>query len=258
MAGVNELRGKVLEKYDLNKKEILNMEETMKDYEKMLEESYSLMGDGVHDTDELLAWRKAEEMKESQENFTVTVSGIVKGGVVADFEGIRAFIPISKLSLERIEDCNPFLGRELEVRVFEANMDDDKLILSAKEILKEKQEMSKKKKISDVTVGQVFHGVVATIKNYGAFVDIGDGMSGLVHISQISHSRIKHPGVVLKEGQEVDVKVIEIKDGKLSLTIKALIENPEEEVAEENIELPETEAIGTSLGDILKGLKIGK
>ena len=183
------------------------MEETMKDYEKMLEESYSLMGDGVHDTDSLLAWRKAEELKESQENINVTVSGIVKGGVVADFEGIRAFIPISKLSLERIEDCNPFLGKELEVRVFEANMDEDKLILSAKEILKERQELSKKKKVSDVQIGQVFHGVVATIKDYGAFVDLGDGLSGLVHISQISHNRIKHPKVVLKEGQEVEFNV---------------------------------------------------
>lgn len=234
------------------------MEETMKDYEEMLEESYSLMGDGVHDTDALLAWRKAQELKESQENIRVTVSGIVKGGVVADFEGIRAFIPISKLSLERIEDCNPFLEKELEVRVFEVNMEEDKLILSAKEILKEKQEMSRKKKVSDVAIGQVFHGVVATIKNYGAFVEIGDGLSGLVHISQISHSRIKHPGVVLKEGQEVDVKVIEIKDGKLSLSIKALLENPEEQAVEEAIELPKSEAIGTSLGDLLKGLKIGK
>ena len=86
------------------------MEESMKDYAQLLEESYSLMGDGVHDTDSLLAWRKAAELKESQENITVTVSGIVKGGVVADFEGIRAFIPVSKLSLERIDDCNPFLG----------------------------------------------------------------------------------------------------------------------------------------------------
>ena len=113
------------------------MEETMKDYAEMLEESYSLMGDGVHDTDSLLAWKKAKELKDSRENFTVTVTGIVKGGVVADFEGIRAFIPVSKLSLERIEDCNPFLGKELEVRVFEADMDGDKLVLSAKEILKE-------------------------------------------------------------------------------------------------------------------------
>ena len=234
----------------------MNMEETMKDYEEMLEESYSLMGDGVHDTDSLLAWRKAKELKESQENITVTVTGIVKGGVVADFDGIRAFIPASRLALERIDDCNPFLGRELEVRVFEADIDEDKLVLSAREILKERQEDMRKKKISDVKVGQVFHGVVATIKDYGAFIDLGDGLSGLVHISQISHERIKHPGVVLKEGQEVDVKVIDIKDGKLSLSIKALLENPEEPDVDDEIVIPESEEIGTSLGDLLKGLKL--
>ena len=233
------------------------MEETMKDFEAMLEESYSLMGDGVHDTDTHLAWRRAAELKESQENITVTVSEVVKGGVVADFEGIRAFIPISKLSLERIDDCNPFLYKEIEVRVFEADMDADKLILSAKEILKERQELSRKKKLSDVKVGQIFHGTVATIKDYGAFIDLGDGLSGLVHISQISHKRIKHPGVALKEGQEVDVKVIDIKDGKISLSIKALIENPEDLEAEAGeIEIPESEEIGTSLGDLLKGIKL--
>ena len=233
------------------------MAESMKDYEKMLEESYSLMGDGVHDTDTLLAWRRAEELKESQENIMVTVTGVVKGGVVADFEGIRAFIPISKLSLERIDDCNPYLEKELEVRVFEANMEEDKLILSAKEILKERQEESRKKKLSDVKEGQVFHGVVRTIKDYGAFIDLGDGLSGLVHISQIAHNRIKHPSVVLSEGQEVDVKVIGIKEGKISLSIKALLEEPEEPTAEEGgFELPESEEIGTSLADLLKGIKL--
>ena len=233
------------------------MEETMKDYEEMLEESYSLMGDGVHDTDTLLAWRKAAELKESQENITVKIIGIVKGGVVADFEGIRAFIPVSKLSLERIDDCNPYLEKEIEVRVFEANMDEEKLILSAKEILRERQDQNRKKKISDVKIGQVFHGTVATIKDYGAFIDLGDDLSGLVHISQISHERIKHPSVVLKEGQEVDVKVIESKDGKISLSIKALLENPEEpEPVAEEIKLPESEGIGTSLGDLLKGFKL--
>ena len=233
------------------------MGESMKDFEEMLEQSYSFMGDGVHDTDTLLAWKKAEEMKESQENTFVTVNEVVKGGVVADFEGLRAFIPISKLSLERVESCDPFLGKEIEVRVFEADMEADKLILSAKEILKERQELSKKKKLSDIKEGQVFHGVVATIKDYGAFVDLGDGLSGLVHISQISHSRIKHPGVVLKEGQEVDVKVIGIKDGKISLSIKALLEDTEEQaVAEEELVIPEVGEIGTSLGDLLKGLKL--
>ncbi len=232
------------------------MEETMNDYKEMLEESYSLMGDGVHDTDSLLAWKKAKELKDSQENITVTVTGIVKGGVVADFDGIRAFIPASRLSLERIDDCNPFLGKEVEVRVFEADMDADKLVLSAREIQKESRELSRKKKLSDVKVGQVFHGKVATIKDYGAFIDLDDDLSGLVHVSQISHERIKHPGVVLKEGQEVDVKVIDIKDGKISLSIKALIENPDEPAAEEAIEFPEAEGIGTSLGDLLKGFKL--
>ncbi len=232
------------------------MAETMKDYEEMLEESYSLMGDGVHDTDALLAWKKAAQLKESQENITVTVTGIVKGGVVADFDGIRAFIPASRLALERIDDCNPFLQKEIEVRVFEANMDEDKLILSAREILREKQDSNRKKKISDIKDGQIFHGVVATIKDYGAFIDLGDGLSGLVHVSQISHERIKHPGVVLKEGQEVDVKVIGIKDGKISLSITALIENPDEPVVEEDVSIPESENIGTSLGDLLKGIDL--
>ena len=233
------------------------MEESMKDYEEMLEESYSLMGDGVHDTDSLLAWKRAKALQESKEIITVTVTGIVKGGVVADFEGIRAFIPASRLSTERIDDCNPFLGKELEVRVFEADIDQDKLVLSAREILKERQEASRKKKLSDVKVGQVFHGTVATIKDYGAFIDLPDGLSGLVHVSQISHERIKHPGVVLKEGQEVDVKVIEIKDGKLSLSIKALLENPEEpDSSDEEIPIPESQDIGTSLGDLLKGFKL--
>ncbi len=232
------------------------MEESMKDYEEMLERSYSLMGDGVHDTDALLAWKKAEELQESQENIIVTVSEVVKGGVVADFEGIRAFIPISKLSIERIENCDPYLDKEIEVRVFEANMDEDKLILSAREILKERQEISRKEKMNDVKIGQVLHGVVATIKDYGAFVDLGSGLSGLVHISQISNTRIKHPGVVLKEGQEVDVKVIGIKDGKISLSIKALLDDEEEQAADEDIVLPESEGLSTSLGDLLDGLKL--
>ena len=233
------------------------MAESMKDYEEMLEESYSLMGDGVHDTDSLLAWKKAQELKDSQENITVTVTGIVKGGVVADFDGIRAFIPASRLSLDRVDDCNPFLGKEIEVRVFEANIDDDKLILSAREILKEKKEQNRKEKLSGIKVGSVYHGTVATIKDYGAFIDLGDDMSGMVHISQISHERIKHPGVVLKEGQEVDVKVIAIKDGKISLSIKALLENPDEPAPEDDkVAIPESEDIGTSLGDLLKGFKL--
>ena len=90
------------------------MAETMKDYEEMLEQSYSFMGDGVHDTDTLLAWKKAEELKDSQENITVTVNGVVKGGVVADFEGVRAFIPISKLPLKELTAVILFWKKRLK------------------------------------------------------------------------------------------------------------------------------------------------
>lgn len=234
------------------------MSESMKDFEAELEQSYSMMGDGVHDTDTLLAWQKAKELLESQENITVTINGIVKGGVTADFDGIRAFIPASRVTLERVDDLNPFLLKEITVRVIEADMEAEKLVLSAREILKEAAADIKKKKLSDIQIGAVMSGKVDSIKDYGAFIDLSDGLSGLVHISQISHERIKHPGVVLKEGQQVDVKVIDVKDGKISLSMKALIENPEEAdvPAEGEYELPETEALGTSMADLLKNFKL--
>ena len=90
--------------------------------------------------------------------------------------------------------------------------------------------------------------------DFGAFVDIGVHQDGLVHISQISLDRIKHPSVVLKEGQEVQVKVIGNKDGKISLSMKALLQEKEEE-EEVQVEIPETEEIGTSMGDLLKNFK---
>ena len=233
------------------------MSETMNDLAADLEASYSMMGDGEHDTDSLIAWNKAKELVESKENITVTVNGIVKGGVTVDFEGIRGFIPASRFTLDRVEDLNPFLLKDITVRVIEADMESDKLVLSAREVLKEARAEEKKKKLSDVKVGQVFKATVDSIKDYGAFMNLGDGLSGLVHISQISHERIKHPGVALKEGQEVDVKVIDVKDGKISLSIKALIENEAEPaVAEVEYELPQSEAIGTSMADLLKGFKL--
>lgn len=231
-------------------------EESMKDLGAELEQSYSMMGDGEHDTDSLIAWQKAKECFESKEQVKVTVNGIVKGGVTVDFDGLRGFIPASRLTLDRVEDLNPFLLKEVEAIVIEADMDSDKLVLSCREILKAARSAEKQKKISDVKIGSVLKGTVETIKDYGAFVDLGDGLSGLVHISQISHERIKHPGVVLKEGQEVDVKVTDVKDGKISLSMKALLENPEEAEVEVDFDLPETEAIGTSMADLLKNFNI--
>ena len=98
-------------------------------------------------------------------------------------------------------------------------------------------------------------GTVDSLQTYGAFVRLEDGLSGLVHISQISRNRIKSPDAVLKVGDQVKVKVIGIKDGKISLSMKALEEAPEEEVFEK-VEIPKAENIGTSLGDLFKNIKL--
>ena len=229
-------------------------ETTMQDMEKELEESYKMMGDGEHDTDTLLAWKKIQELYETKADLTVEITGIVNKGAIALVEGIRGFIPVSRLSLEHVDDLNEWLGREVRVRIITADPEQDKLVLSAREILREERDAAKKLKISSIEVGSVFTGKVDSIQPYGAFVDLGDGVSGLVHISQISTERIKHPSAVLQEGQEVQVKVIGKQDGKLKLSMKALMEDKKKE-EEEKVVIPKAESIGTSMGDLLKNLK---
>lgn len=229
--------------------------ESMEDYAKELEASYEVMGDGEYDTDTLLAWKKIQEYFENKEILTLTVSGIVNKGVIVMVEGIRGFIPASRLDIKHVDDTNDWLGKEVRVRVIEADMEKNKLVLSAREILREEEKEAKRQKIQDIKVGEVRTGKVESLQSYGAFIDLGDGISGLLHVSQISQKRIKHPGEVLKEGQEVQVKVIKNQDGKVGLSMKQLIED-KEEAEEAAIKIPKSEEIGTSLGDLFKNLKL--
>ena len=176
------------------------------------------------EANEVLAWDKLRKYKEEGTNLKVKIAGIVKSGVVAYLEGIRGFIPASKLDLNYVEEdaLNDWLGKEIEVRVITADEDDDHLVLSAREILREKAAEERKAKISNVEIGLVTEGTVESIQPYGAFIDLGNGLSGLVHVSQICEKRIKTPAAVLKVGDKVKVKVINVKDGKLSLSMKAL------------------------------------
>ncbi len=205
-----------------------------------------------------LAWDKLNALMEAKETVTVKVTEATKGGVVAYLEGIRGFIPASKLSLNYVEETEleNYLYQTLEVRVINVEEENKRLVLSAREILKEAADAERAKKISNVEVGLVTEGVVESLQKYGAFVNLGNGLSGLLHISQICNQRIKHPGVVLKEGQTVKVKIIDIKDGKLSLSMKALEDVAAKEIEEEVIELPESEEVTTSLGALLAGIKL--
>lgn len=205
-----------------------------------------------------LAWDKLNSLMENKETVTVKVTETTKGGVVAYLEGIRGFIPASKLSLNYVEEeeLESYLHQTLEVRVINVEEENQRLILSARDILKEAADAERAKKISNVEVGLVTEGVVESLQKYGAFVNLGNGLSGLLHISQICNQRIKHPGVVLKEGQTVKVKIIAIKDGKLSLSMKALEDVAAKEIEEEDFELPETEEVTTSLGALLSKFQL--
>ena len=208
------------------------------------------------EANDILAWDKLRQLKEEQTILTVTVKGIVNAGVIAYVEGIRGFIPASKLSLNYVDDLNAYLNQEIQVRVFDVAEDNKRLILSARELLKEKADLERKATVSNVEVGLVTEGIVESLQSYGAFVNLGNGLSGLVHISQISEKRIKHPSAVLAVGDTVKVKVTAVKDGKLSLSMKALQDVAAEEIVEEVFELPETEEATTTLGSLFAKIKL--
>ena len=205
---------------------------------------------------DVLAWDKLKELKASGEVLDVVVKGVVNGGAVAYVEGVRGFIPASKLALNYVEDTNEYLNRHIQVQVIDVNKEDKKLILSAKEILREKAEEERKNKISNIQPGFVTEGIVESLQPYGAFVDLGNGVSGLVHISQICEKRIRKPSEVLAVGDKVKVKVTAVKDGKLSLSIKEATDMMAKEV-EEEIEIPQSgEEATTSLGSLFANIKL--
>ena len=194
---------------------------------------------------DVLAWDKLKEMKASGEVLDVVV------------KGVRGFIPASKLALSYVEDTNEYLNKHIQVQVIDVDKEDKKLILSAKEILREKAEEERKNKISNIQPGFVTEGTVESLQPYGAFVDLGNGVSGLVHISQICEKRIRKPSEVLAVGDKVKVKVTAVKDGKLSLSIKEATDMMAKEVEEEEIEIPQSgEEATTSLGSLFANIKL--
>lgn len=212
------------------------------------------MADLEEHFDDANPWNIVQDYMDKKTVLAVKIEGIVNGGAIAMIEGLRGFIPASKLSLSYIEDLESYLLKDIEVRVIDVDQANNRLILSAREILKEKEKQALAEKMENIKVGTVMTGTVESLQNYGAFVRLENGLSGLVHVSQISQKRVKSPSDVLHTGDEVSVKIIGVKDGKISLSMKALEEIPEE--PEEKVEIPKAENIGTSLGDLFKGIQL--
>lgn len=202
------------------------------------------------------AWQKMTEAMEERRIFTVKVLTSVNAGVVAFLEGIRGFIPASQLALEYVEDVDSFVGETLDVIVITADPEKNKLVLSAKEVAKEKAAKEHEKKLNALQKGFVTEGVIDRIESYGCFVNMGDGLTGLVHISQICNKFLKSPNEVVKLGQTVKVKVLDVEEGKIRLSMKAVEDiAPEVEEEKESIEYHDEEAT-TSLAGLLAGIKL--
>lgn len=207
--------------------------------------------------DDALAWSKLDEMMTAETVLTLKIGGIVNAGVVVYVEGVRGFIPASQLSTSYVENLNEWLNKTVEAKIITVDPKKKRLVLSAKAVARDKELADRNAKINRIQVGDVFEGTVDKITNYGAFVNFADDMSGLVHISQISQKRIKSVHEVLKEGDSVKVKVIANKDGKISLSIKALQALEEvTEIPEELFDYKEEGQATTGLAALLKNIKL--
>ena len=207
---------------------------------------------------EVLGWDRLKTYLDEKTTLSVKVAESVNKGVVAYVEGIRGFIPASQLSLNYVEDLDTFVGKTLEVCVITVDKEKKRLVLSAKDILREKEAKRLNHKISMIVPGSILEGRVESLMPYGAFVDLGDGLSGLVHISQISQKRIKNPAEVLHVGDVVKAKVLNTNNNKISLSIKEAAEDREPDKIEEDLseKFSSGTSIGTSFADLLEGLKL--
>lgn len=210
------------------------------------------------------SWKKLQQALEDKTVFAVKVLTSVNAGVVAFLEGIRGFIPASQLALEYVEDVDQFVGETLEVVVITADPEKRKLVLSAKEVARERAAKEHEKKLDALQKGFITEGVIQRIESYGVFVDIGDGLTGLVHISQICNKFLHSPNEVVKLGQRVKVKVLEVNEGKIRLSMKEA-EDIAPEVAMDSddstkngvsLEYHDEEEATTSLAGLLAGIQL--
>lgn len=235
------------------------VKETMDDFASELEASYKEFDERRNAVQEQEGpdaekWAELAQMMLDKTVVKVKVKEAVKGGLVTYVDEIQGFIPASQIStkyVEKLEDC---VGQHLEVVPITVDPAHKKLVLSGRVVMKEKEEAEKAARMEAVKVGAVVEGKVDSIKDYGAFVDLDGGLTGLLHVSQISNQRVKNPGAVLKEGQRVTVKIIGLKEGKISLSMKVL--EADGAVQEEVFDYKESGAATTGLGSLLKGLKL--
>ncbi len=177
------------------------------------------------------AWGTIEKIKEEDGVVSGPVIEVVKGGLILDI-GLRGFLPASLVELRRVRDLAPYVGRSLEAKIIELDKNRNNVVLSRRAWLEETQKEQREDFLANLKPGEVRRGVVSSVVNFGAFVDLG-GMDGLVHVSELSWKHVDHPGSVVQVGDEIDVQVLEVDldRERISLSLKATQQDPWQEFA---------------------------
>ena len=172
------------------------------------------------------AWNRVEEDFNNGQNVEGEVIEVVKGGLILDI-GLRGFLPASLVDLRRVKDLNAYLGTRIEARVIEMDRNRNNVVLSRRVVLEEARKAERSEILSKLQAGMRLKGVVSSIVDFGAFVDLG-GIDGLIHISELSWNHVNHPSEVVKVGQEVEVQVLDVdlNRERISLGLKQTTEDP--------------------------------
>ncbi len=177
------------------------------------------------------AWGDIERKKEADEPVKGPVIEVVKGGLILDI-GLRGFLPASLVDLRRVRDLQPYVGKEIECKIIELDKNRNNVVLSRRAYLEETQREQRDEFLTNLKSGEVRSGVVSSVVNFGAFVDLG-GMDGLVHVSELSWKHVDHPSSVVQVGDEVTVQVLDVdlSRERISLSLKATQQDPWQEFA---------------------------
>jgi len=177
------------------------------------------------------AWGKIEEVKESGGVVSGPVIEVVKGGLIVDI-GLRGFLPASLVELRRVRDLDPYIGSNVDAKIIELDRKRNNVVLSRRAFLEENQKEQREDFLTNLAPGEVKTGVISSVVNFGAFVDLG-GMDGLIHVSELSWKHVDHPGSIVAIGDEVTVQVLEIDHDRerISLSLKATQQDPWQEFA---------------------------
>ncbi|MFO6453233.1 MULTISPECIES: 30S ribosomal protein S1 [unclassified Aeromicrobium] len=172
------------------------------------------------------AWGDIEKIKDEDGVVEGTVIEVVKGGLIMDI-GLRGFLPASLVEMRRVRDLDPYIGQKLEAKIIELDKNRNNVVLSRRAWLEQTQSAVRQNFLNELKKGQVRKGVISSIVNFGAFVDLG-GVDGLVHVSELSWKHIDHPNEVVQVGDEVTVEVLEVdlERERVSLSLKATQEDP--------------------------------